>query len=412
MLPSELVIVRYRENKAVPLELGNVPDTLELITQLIEVFEKAVGGTRGALQETLSLFEADETNYKQKRGLAHLLSSYSSNFEAVSPLEPEELRYKVFVEAAKSPPNPASRRAVLETVSKQLSAGSHTVAPEEVHAGLYADLEHRAILTDFQPPEPLELLERFNLSQAQGTLYRAFSLSLEIGRSSAAVYQALFKALKKQGLMYLVQGEAEKGFIVTVDGPSSLFKPSTRYGLAMAKLLPDLLRLEGWELEATLKPKLDWNKELTEAYYTVRWDGGLKALRRRDRDEGSEEIAPEDALLERFRKQATAWSVSREVALLPLGGTVIVPDLKFTHPDGRVMYLEVLRFWEVSYLEKRLSALEREGRSDVLLAVSDRSQLEGKVKLSEAHSSRVLWFKGRLDVKAVLERLSLSDEQQ
>ena len=60
----------------------------------------------------------------------------------------------------------------------------------------------------------------------------------------------------------------------------------------MAKLLPDLLRLEGWKLEATLKPKLDWNKDLIEAYYTVRWDRGLKAPKRRDKDEGSEEIAP------------------------------------------------------------------------------------------------------------------------
>ena len=139
----------------------------------------------------------------------------------------------------------------------------------------------------------------------------------------------------------------------------------------------------------------------------MRWDGGLKAPRRRDKDDAGEDIAPEDALLERFRKQATEWTVTREVELLPLHGTVIVPDLKFMHPDGRVMYLEVLRFWEVSYLEKRLEALEREGRSDVLLAVSDRSQLEGKGKLSEAHSSRVLWFKGRLDMKGVLERLSL-----
>ena len=97
--------------------------------------------------------------------------------------------------------------------------------------------------------------------------------------------------------------------------------------------------------------------------------------------------------------------MTREVELLPLGGTVIVPDLKFTHSNGQVMYLEVLRFWEVSYLEKRLSALEREGRRNVLLAVSDRTQLEGRRKLSVLHSSRVLWFKGRLDVKGVLERL-------
>ena len=33
MLPSELIVVRYRENRAVPLELGAVPDHLELIAQ-------------------------------------------------------------------------------------------------------------------------------------------------------------------------------------------------------------------------------------------------------------------------------------------------------------------------------------------------------------------------------------------
>ncbi len=112
-----LLPTRYKENRATPLELGAVPDTLELIGQLIEVFEKAVGGTRGSLQETLSLFEADETNYKQRRGLAHLLSSYYSNFEAVSPLEPEALRYKVFAEAAKSPP-----RGCLQSTSTALAS--------------------------------------------------------------------------------------------------------------------------------------------------------------------------------------------------------------------------------------------------------------------------------------------------
>ncbi len=301
--------------------------------------------------------------------------------------------------------NPGSRRKVLETIASQLSEGSERVAPGEVHAGLYADLEHRALLIDFQPPEPLELLERYNLSQAQGALYRAFSLQLEIGRSSAQTYQSLFKALKKQGLMYLVQGDSDSGFVVTVDGPVSLFRPSTRYGLAMAKLLPDLLRLEGWSLEATLKPKLEWNKDLVEAYFTLAWDSGLKPPKRRDREEANEDLAPEDALLERFQRKSIEWTVTRDVELLPLGSTVIVPDLKFMHSDGRVKYLEVLRFWEPSYLEKRLVALEGGGRDDVLLAVSERNKLEGRAALTEAHSSRVLMFKGRLDVKGVLEWL-------
>ena len=404
MLPSELIVVRYRENKAVPLELGAVPDNLELIAQLIEVFEKAVGGTRGALQETLSLFEADETNYKQKRGLAHLLSSFYSNFEAVSPLEPEALRYKVFVEAAKSPPNALSRRQVLETVAGQLSEGSHSVAPEEVQAGLYADLEHRAILTNFQPPEPLELLERFNLSQAQGTLYRAFSLGLEIGRSSAATYQAIFKALKKQGLMYLVQGDSEKGFIVTVDGPSSLFKPSTRYGLAMAKLLPALLLVSKWTLEASLRPKRDYGEQLELAKFSL--DAGCGLVSHYKKGELFDSVL-EEQFADKFEKGGGEWTLEREVDLLPLpGGGLMIPDFRLVHPDGRSYLLEIVGYWRPDYLRKKFSQIRNSGRDDLVVAVSERLNLEGAGVKLEGVGAKVVWFKGSLLPKQVLELLN------
>jgi hypothetical protein len=38
--------------------------------------------------------------------------------------------------------------------------------------------------------------------------------------------------------MTYIEGDADHGFTITIDGPTSLFKPSTRYGLAIAKLLP------------------------------------------------------------------------------------------------------------------------------------------------------------------------------
>ena len=54
--------------------------------------------------------------------------------------------------------------------------------------------------------------------------------------------------------MTLIEGDADHGFTLRVDGPASLFAPSTRYGLAMAKLLPALLHVTKWSLRASLRP--------------------------------------------------------------------------------------------------------------------------------------------------------------
>ena len=47
------------------------------------------------------------------------------------------------------------------------------IGPEQVRAWLYADLPEAHVLTSFEAPTPEVLLERYNLAQAQGVLYRA-----------------------------------------------------------------------------------------------------------------------------------------------------------------------------------------------------------------------------------------------
>jgi uncharacterized protein len=421
MLPPELIVLRYPENKVVPHMLSEAPSNLEQIDDLIQTFQQHLWKPRERLQDALTLFEAQLTDYKQRRGLAHLLLSLYSTFETIAPLEPEALRKRVFLESAKFPPTSQNRKKVLETIAEQLNlerglqltedsrGGKHAqffreVSSEAVDFGLYADLEHRAVLTKFQAPSPLELLDRYNLSQAQGTLYRAFSLSLKIAPSTPETYQNLFKALKKHGLMYLVTGTKKKGFVIGVDGPSSLLRPSIRYGQAMAKLLPDLLPLQNWELEAILHPKLEWRKDLKEAYYLLKWDEGLKPPTLPEKKDSSEGEL-EDALFQNFTKHNMGWSISRGMMLLPYGTALIVPDLKFKHMDGRVVHLEILRFWEPQYLEKRIRALEGKGKTKVILAVSERYRLEGHAKLLPELAAKVLWFKVRLDIKEVLEWL-------
>jgi len=56
--------------------------------------------------------------------------------------------------------------------------------------------------------------------------------------------------------MAYIEGDADHGFTITIDGPTSLFSPSTRYGLAIAKLIPALLHVTRWSLSATLQTRL------------------------------------------------------------------------------------------------------------------------------------------------------------
>ena len=111
------------------------------------------------------------------------------------------------------------------------------------------------MLTSFDEPTPEALLQRYNLAQAQGVLYRASHVVITAHRNDPGEYKLLFRYLKLFGLMAYIEGDADHGFTLTIDGPASLFTPSTRYGLALAKLLPALLHVTRWSLTATLVPR-------------------------------------------------------------------------------------------------------------------------------------------------------------
>ena len=67
---------------------------------------RGAGETRGELEAELQVLEGDQTDYRVKRGLAHLLESAFSTFEMHSPLDPAELRQRVFALSAPSVPSP------------------------------------------------------------------------------------------------------------------------------------------------------------------------------------------------------------------------------------------------------------------------------------------------------------------
>ena len=401
MLPSELLMHRYNGEEIVPKWLELDKANLASAQEIIQVFCTCLNKPRHVLDTELQLLEGEETDYRVKRGLAHLLASGFAEFETVSPLEPEELRERVFALAARETPDEAVETAIHSEVADALSRELEThVEPSQVKAGLYADLAENQIMVSFESPTPDALIHRYNLSQAQGVLYRASELVLTAYRNDPGEYKQLFRYLKLFRLLAYIEGDPEHGFTITVDGPNSLFKASTRYGVDLAKFLPALLHVTRWQMTAILNPKQTYDNIPEEARYTLEPNTGLVSHYKKGKVYDS---ILEQALSKRWDTQQTEWRLEREVDLVPIPGSVMIPDFRLVHPDGRSYLFEIVGYWRPEYLRKKFMQVEKSGRDDLVLAVSERLNLEGAgVDVSKTRA-KVIWFKGKIEPKDVLE---------
>ncbi len=406
MLPSDLLMYRYASEEIIPKRLELKKAFLEQAAHLIELFAEALqnGLTRGELGEQLSVLEGDDTGYRIQRGLAHILLTDFSEFEVDSPLEPIALRERVFGVAAKGLLSTGRTPQTLEAIAQGLSSElNQEIQVEQLERGLYADLPENRRLSSFNAPTPEALLHRFNLAQVQGVFYRCYQLKLTVYRNSQAEYKNLFRYLKLFGLMHHIEGDAETGFSVTLDGAASLFRASTRYGLAMAKLLPALLNVSKWSLEALLRPKADYGEALELARFALDSDCGLVSHYKKGELYDS---ALEEAFADKWNKTQKDWALEREVDLLPLpGGGLMIPDFRLHHPDGRSFLLEIVGYWRTDYLKKKFFQIRNSGRADLVVAVSERLNLDKAGVRLEDLGDKVIWFKGALLPDQVLKVL-------
>jgi len=374
--------------------------TSELAIELINYFQSAVGKTQGVLERQLTDFEGDSTDYRVKRGLAYILKSSFCTFEVVSPLEPQMLRERVFSLAAKSVSSRESTQVTLNKVADELTQElEREVLSEQVRNGLYADLSENKILTVFDAPIAPDLLNRYNLSQVQGVFYKASQLILNAHRNVPGEYKLLFRYLKLFQLMAYIEGDADHGFTITIDGPTSLFNSSTRYGLAIAKLIPALLHVTKWSLSSILQSRDAYTDTWKTGRFTLNSECGLVSHYPPGK--------PYDSMLEasfadKWDALKSGWALEREVDLIPIPGSVMIPDFRLVHPDGRTFLLEIVGYWRPEYLQKKFSQVRRAGRDDLILAISERLNLEkAGVKLNDV-PARIVWFKDKLLPKAVL----------
>ena len=404
MLPTDLLMHRYSGEGIVPKRLAIDVPTLTIANSLIALFQHAKDGTRGELKQQLQALEGENTDYRVKRGLAHLLTSETfSHFETVSPLDPLTLRQRVFALSAQQVASAAATQTTLQQLADSLSHElGCEVLPLQIQAGLYADLSDNQILTQFEAPTAEALLHRYNLAQVQGVFYRASHVTLNAHRNDPGEYKLLFRYLKLFQLMTYIEGDADHGFTLTIDGPTSLFKPNTRYGLKLAMLLPALLHVTKWSLTATLQQRDTYSGQVRSGRFNLNSDCGLVTHYPPGKTYDS---MLEESFVERWSKATTDWQLEREVDLIPIPGSVMIPDFRLVHPDGRTFLLEIVGYWRPEYLQKKFSQVRQSGRDDLILAISERLNLEKAGVKVDNLPAKVIWFKDQLLPKTVLAAL-------
>jgi uncharacterized protein len=398
MLTSDLLINTVKAGIIQPSMLELTSANLELARTIIELFTTYHGSTRGELDEALLEDEGDHTNFRVRRGLAHLLYGDRCDFTTHSHFEPTALRERAFALAALERPTLADTNAVLEQLAQTLSLETGvTTTRADLERSLYADLKDQQIIS-FSAPTPEWLLNRYNLAQAQGVLYKASEVTINAHRNDPGEYKLLFKYLKLFGLMHRITGDPDAGYTITLDGPLSLFKSTTMYGVRFAAFLPALLHATRWNLTATVHPRIHGEKQ--DATYTL--DSSTTLQSHYPPGKVFDSIL-EHGFAERFAKLDSPWRLEREVDLVDLGGTVMIPDFRLVHEDGRAVLLEIIGYWRPEYLRRKFDKIAQSNRRDLVIAISERLNLGDAQKNLERISHQILWFKGVLEPKRVVE---------
>jgi predicted nuclease of restriction endonuclease-like RecB superfamily len=401
MLTADLAMSYRRGNRISPRYLqSDDPRHLQTAADLALIVEQHRGRRRAELERALDEYIGVGTDYKILRGLIKLLTD-RCEFETAGAKDPAEIRRALFTKAASHHPELAERAVVADDqLRRRLIAEVATefeCSPEEVMAGLYADLSGNQRLVAFEEMSAEDLLDRYNLAQAQALLYRCSEMRLRIEPQEPGVTRRLFAEIKAFRLIHAIRGNPASGYDAQLSGPVSIFHRSQRYGVQMAVFLPALLLYPGWRMRAEIGTKTG------AAFFEL--DSKQKHLRSHYVADDLQPQNPQIAkLLEDFDKLDGEWGAQPSQEVIDLGEGAFVPDLVFTRDGDEPIYLELLGYWTPRSLNERLKEFERAGFGNYAIAASEemRCSRDAPSQLPP----NVIVYKKSLNARELQARLS------
>jgi predicted nuclease of restriction endonuclease-like RecB superfamily len=361
MLTADLALSWQRGEQIRPRYVeADDEEYLRAAEDLVALFESHEGRTRASLEESLQEYVGTGTDYKILRGLIKLLTD-RCEFETSSPVEPSEIRRALFTKARLQHPviDEESRARVVAEVARELAADAVAL-----DAAVYADLPENQTLTVFETIKPEELLDLYNVAQAQALLYRSVEMRLWLEPQAAEGYREIFGAIKAYRLIHTVRGNSREGYEVRLDGPASIFQRSQKYGIQMAVFLPALLLCAGWRMRAEIQTKRG------VAFFELT----SRQTRLRSHYDGARGY--ENPVVERlasvWTRAAGDWSLEQSGEVIDLGDSAFIPDFVLSNAlTGARVFLEVLGFWTPEHLRERLLEFDHAGLKNFILAAWD-----------------------------------------
>ena len=366
--------------------------------ELIAVFQEHEGRPRAELEAALEAYVGTGTDYKILRGLIKLLLDRCV-FEPAIATDAAELRRALFLAAREFHPvidSEETRALLAHKVAREVGC-----APAVVLEHIYADLPENQILTSFESLSAAELLDRYNLAQAQALLYRCTEMRLEVAPQEAASFRELFGAIKAYRLIHSIQGSAQAGYEIRLNGPVSMFHRSQKYGVQMAVFLPALLACKNWRMRAEIiqKPGACARFEL---------ESNQTQFRTHYLSEAPYQNPARETLSAKWAKYDGVWKLEASGEVIDLGASAFIPDFILRHADGRRVYLEILGFWTPQHLKARLKEFELSGLKNFIIAAWD--ELRGSREPLASVPPNVIVFKRSLDpaiVELTIEKLNI-----
>ena len=359
--------------------------------ELIALVRQHGGCRRQELEDALEEFVGSDPHYRLVRGWTKLLLD-RCEFAVASAVEPARIREAVFRKAREFHPvrDDKTRDRLHAMVAEELGC-----RPEHIPAGLYADLAQNQELISFEELTEEDLLNRYNLAQAQALLYRCQQMTITLTPQDAAGYRQLFDAIKSYRLIHTISGSARTGYLITLDGPVSLFHRSQKYGIQMAVFLPALLLCTGWRMKAELAGKagpifyeLTSEQKQLRSYYQTAGSAGRPDL---------------EKLLNDWNKKERSATLQRCGEVIDGGGSAWVPDLVARSDAQEPVYLELLGFWTPHSLAARLKHIAQTKVPRYLLAVSNELRCS-RDELTTV-PPQVLVYKSALDLSELEEQV-------
>jgi len=406
MISPDLVRARRRGERLelLPLRGSTRLEAERLASEISDTLRQSLGQSEEEIEQLLGDIPRPPSGEKLFAGLSKVILD-QCEFEAPVATDPVALRRALFERAAtrrrQTDETPFDRARVLEEVASELG-----LEVDAIERALFSDLRGARLLVRADEMDAAELLKRYELAQVQGVLLRAVRIGLDVVCTSADAYKELFRKLKFRRLLHRIQGRAEGGYHIEVDGPFSLFESVTKYGLALAQLVPVLERCQSVELTAELR----WGSQRLPLAFRASFGGGAEG--------GSLEVRDEvQALVDAVNRPGTGFTarLGSEVFDLP-GVGVLVPDLALEDARGRVVYVEVMGYWSREAVFRRLDWLSAQGQSlsragsekpsqplRLLLAVSSQLRVSPDAAPPEAHGALYV-YKGTLSAKALLRQ--------